>query len=93
MVYHNNAHIFSLILGDVKRRFDHMKKRFNKKKAKYKKATRSGSGSREAKQTDMELKKYDFLSWLVPYLRLKGNTVTNLPNTNAAEKLKQRLHD
>lgn len=33
----------------------------------------------------MELKKYDFLSWLAPYLRLKEDTVSNLPNTNVAE--------
>ena len=29
--------------------------------------------------------KNDFLSWLAPYLRLKENTASNLPNTNAAE--------
>ena len=62
-----------------------MKKRFSKKKAKYEKATIPGLGSREAKQAETELKKYDFLSWLAPYLRLKENTVTNLPNTNVAE--------
>ena len=62
-----------------------MKKRFSKKKAKYKKATRSGLGSREAKQAETELKKYYFLSWLAPYLRLKENTVSNLPNANVAE--------
>ena len=86
MVYHNNAHIFSLNLGEAKRRFGNLKKRFNKKKAKYKKATRSGSGSRETKQVEAELnKKNDFLSWFAPYLRLKENTVSNLPNTNVAE--------
>ena len=46
-----------------------------------KKATRSGSGSREAKQAETELKKYDFFSWLAPYLTLKENTISNLPNT------------
>ena len=60
-------------------------KRLSKQKKKYKKATRSGSGSREVKQAEMELKKYDFLSWLAPYLRLKENTISNLPNTNVAE--------
>ena len=85
IVYHNNAHIFSLNLGDAKRRFDNLKKRFSKKKAKYKKAIRSSSGSREAKQAETELKKYDFLSWLAPYLRFKENTVSNLPNINVAE--------
>ena len=84
-VYHNNAHICSLNLGEAKRRFDNLKKRFSKKRAKYKKATRSDSGSREAKQAETELKKYDFLSWLVPYLRLKENTASNLPNTNVSE--------
>ena len=88
MAYHNNAHILSLNLGGAKRRFDNLKRRFSKKKAKYKKATRSGSGSCEAKQAEIELKKYDFLSWLAPYLRLKGNTVRNLPNKNVAEKPK-----
>ena len=66
-----------------------MKKRFSKEKAKYKKATRSGSGSRETKQAETELKKKkkkkDFLGWFAPYLRLKENTVSNLPNTNVAE--------
>ena len=85
MVHHSNAHIFSLILGEAKQRFDNLKKRFSKKKSKYKKATKSGSGSREAKQAETELKKYDSLSWFAPYLRLKGNTVSNLPNTNVAE--------
>ena len=60
-------------------------KRFSKKKAKYKKVTRSSSGSHEVKQTEKELKKYDFLSWLAPYLRIKENTVSNLPNTNVEE--------
>ena len=32
-------------------------KRLSKKKKKYKKATRSGSGSREVKQAETELKK------------------------------------
>ena len=64
---------------------DDLKKRFSTKKAKYKKATRSGSGSREAKQAETELKKYNFLSWLAPYLRLKENIVSNLPNINVAE--------
>ena len=39
----------------------------------------------EAKQAETELKKYDFLSWLAPYLRLKENTVNNLPNVNVPE--------
>ena len=56
-----------------------------KKKPKYKKATTSGSGSCEMKQGETELKKCDFLGWLAPYLRLKENTVSNLPNTNVAE--------
>ena len=85
MVYHNSAHIFFLNLGEAKRRFDNLKKRFSKKKAKYKKATRSGSGSCEAKQAKTELKNYDFLSWLAQYLRFKQNTVNNLPSTNVAE--------
>ena len=85
MVYHNNAHIFSLNLGEAKRRFDNLKKKFSKKKAKYKKATRSGSGSREVKQAGTKLKKYDFLGRFAPYLRLKENTVSNLPNTNVAK--------
>ena len=62
MVYQNSAHIFFLNLGEAKRRFDNLKKRFSKKKEKYKKATRSGSGSREVKQAKTELKNYDFLS-------------------------------
>ena len=37
------------------------------------------------KQAETELKKYDFLSWLAPYLRLKENTVSNQSNTNGAE--------
>ena len=35
MVYHNNAHIFSLNLGEAKQRFDTLKKKFSKKKGKY----------------------------------------------------------
>ena len=62
-----------------------MRRRSSTKKAKHKKATRSASGSREAKQAETELKKYNFLSWLAPYLRLKENIVSNLPNTNVAE--------
>ena len=76
---------FSFNLGEAKPRFDNLKKRFSKKKGKYKKATRSGSGSRKTKQAEMGLKKYDFLSWLALYLRYKENTVSNLPNTNVAE--------
>ena len=62
-----------------------MKNSEKKKKPKYKKATTSGSGSCETKQGETELKKCDFLGWLAPYLRLKENTVSNLPNTNVAE--------
>ena len=84
MVYHNNAHIFSLYLGEAKQWFDNLNSE-KKKKPKYKKATTSGSGSCETKQGETELKKCDFLGWLAPYLRLKENTVSNLPNTNVAE--------
>ena len=85
MVYHNDVHIFFLNLVEAKLLFHNLKKRFNKKKAKYKKATKSGSGSRKVKQAETELEKYDFLSWLAPYLRLKENTISNLPNSNVAE--------
>ena len=53
--YHSNEHIFSLNQG--KQGFDNLMKRLSKKKKKYKKATRSGSGSREVKQAETELKK------------------------------------
>ena len=85
MVYHNNAHNFSLNLRKAKRRFDNLRKRFCKNKAEFKKTSRSSSGSREAKQAETGLKKHGFLSWLAPYLTLKENTVSNLPNTNVAE--------
>ena len=65
-----NAHIFSFNLGEAKRRFHNLKKRFSKKKARHKKTIRSGSKRREAKQAETELK--------------KENTVSNLPNTNVA---------
>ena len=74
-----------ILPGEAKRQFDNLKKRFSKGKAMYKKATRSGSGSREAKQAEIELKKNYFLSWLALYLRLKERTVSNLPNVNVTE--------
>ena len=54
MVYHNNAHLISFNLGEAKRRFDNLKMRFGKNKAKYKKATRFGSGSPKMKQAEMD---------------------------------------
>ena len=85
MVYHNNAHNFSLNLRKAKRRFDNLRKRFCKNKAEFKKTSRSSSGSREAKQAETGVKKHGFLSWFAPYLTLKENTVSNLPNKNVAE--------
>lgn len=46
----------------------------------YKNATKSGSGSKEAEVAEKELKRYDFLSWLSPFLRLK-QTINNLNST------------
>ena len=54
-------HTSFILPGETKRQFDNLKKRFSKGKAMYKKATRSGSGSREAKQAEIELKKKLFL--------------------------------
>ena len=52
-------------------------------KEKYKKTTRSGSGSPEAKQAETGLKKY-----------LKENAVSSLPNINVTEIIpKQRWYD
>ena len=82
-VYHNNEYIFSLSLGESKGNFDNLKKRFSKIKEKYKKTTRSGSGSPEAKQAETELKKY-----------LKENAVSNLLNINVTEiNPKRRWYD
>ena len=82
-MYHNNEYIFSLSLGESKGNFDNLKKRFSKIKEKYKKTTRSGSGSPEAKQAETELKKY-----------LKENAVSNLLNINVTEiNPKRRWYD
>ena len=61
-----------VILGEARRRFDNLKKRFSKKKKAMKDATRSGSGSQEASVAERGLKEYEFLSWLAPFLRLKA---------------------
>lgn len=68
-------------LGEAKRRFENLKKRFSKKKKALKKATRSGAGSNEASAAANELREYEFLSWLSPFMRLK-NTDDNLPNSS-----------
>ena len=41
--------------------------------------------NRQRRNSKKKKKKKDFLSWFAPYLRLKENTVSNLPNTNVAE--------
>lgn len=61
-----------MLLGEAKRRFENLKKRYSKKKKAKKDATRSGSGSKEASAAERDLKKYEFLSWLAPFLRLKA---------------------
>ena len=89
MVYHNNnAHVFSLNLSKAKQQFYNLKNRFSNQKAKSKKATRSSSGSCEAKQAEVKLKKKT-ISELACFviLRLKENTVSNLPNTNVANEI------
>ena len=68
--------IGNLFLDEGKKRFGNLKTRFSKKKNAYKKATRSGAGSKEAERAETELKRYDFLSWITPFLRLK-DTVSN----------------
>ena len=56
-----------VILGEARRRFDNLKKRFSKKKKAMKDATRSGSGSQEASVAERGLKEYEFLSGLHPF--------------------------
>ena len=48
------------------------------------KCKRSGAGSKEANAAEQELKRYDFLSWLTRYLRLK-DTHSNLGETFSRE--------
>ena len=50
--------------------FEILKKRFSKKKSAYKKASRSGVGIDGTNVVGKEFRKYDFLSWLNPFLRL-----------------------
>ena len=79
----NNSHFFSYV-GEGKKRFENLKKRYSKKKSAYINATRSGAGSKEANAAEQELKRYDFLSWLTRYLRLK-DTHSNLGETFSRE--------
>ena len=66
--------------GEGKKRFENLKKRYSKGKSTYKNATRSGARSKEANAAEQELKRYDFLSWLKNYLRIK-DTHPNLGTT------------
>lgn len=76
--------LFFNFIGEAKRRFENLKKRYSKKKKAFKMATRSGAGGREANVAEAEMKNYDFLSWLSPYLRLR-DTENNLPHNNVTE--------
>ena len=64
--------------------FENLKKRFSKKKSAYKKASRSGVGIDATNVVEKEFRKYDFLSWLNPFLRLK-NTKSNLSTISDEE--------
>ena len=77
------THCFSYI-GEGKKRFENLKKRYSKKKSAYKNATRSGAGSKETNAAELKLKRYDFLSWLTRYLKLK-DTHSNLAETFSRE--------
>ena len=85
MVYYNNAHIFSLNLGDAEQRFHNLKKRFSKKESKVQKWNEIRFRKSWDKTGRDRTQKYDFLSWLALYLRLKKNTGNNIQNSNVAE--------
>lgn len=73
-LFHFVIIIFYPCTGEGKRRFENLKKRFSKKRNHYKKVTRSGSGGREARVAEDELKKYGFMNWLCPFMRMRETT-------------------
>ena len=48
-----------------------------------KKAKRSGAGKKDIEHFQKQLDEYSFLFWLNPFIRLRGNTKTNLPTEDS----------
>ena len=60
-----------LFIGETRKHFRNLKKRYSKKKQAFKLVTRLSDGGRKANIAEAGLKNYDFLSWLSPYLGLR----------------------
>ena len=66
-----------LILGTASKRFEALRKRFNRRRKQFSEASRSGSGTADVAESSQNLKEYAFLAWLQPYIKPR-NTKTNL---------------
>lgn len=77
---------FHLIPGNAaKTYFDNLKKRYNKKRNAVKAATKSGAGRDDVLRHEVELKKYEFLSWLNKHIVLRESK-TNIPDFDDFDK-------
>ena len=90
MVCYNNAHIFSLNLGDGEPRFHNLKKRFSKKERKVQKWNEIRFRKSWDKTGRDRTPKYDFLSWLALYLRLK-KTLETIYKIQMEQRLTQTI--
>ncbi|XP_046856117.1 uncharacterized protein LOC124449219, partial [Xenia sp. Carnegie-2017] len=65
----------------AKKLFENLKKRFSKQRNNFKKVTKSGTSLSAVVSSKTKLKDYNFLQWLVPYIK-SGATKTNLSVSN-----------
>ena len=66
-----SAFNYYLFVGEGKKRFENLKKRYSKKKNNLKRKSASGAGLADVKAVKRDLKEYGFLAWLEEHLQLR----------------------
>ena len=72
-----SAFNYYLFVGEEKKRFENLKKRYSKKKNNLKRKSATGAGLADVEAAKRDLKEYGFLAWLEEHLQLR-ETKTNL---------------
>ena len=72
-----SAFNYHLFVCEGKKQFEHLKKRYSKKKNNLKRKSASGAGLADVKAVKRDLKEYGFLAWLEEHLQLR-ETKTNI---------------
>ena len=66
-------------LGTAKQLFENLTKRFCKRRISAMKASKSGSGKKDVEESENDLREYQFLTWLCPFIRSRKSK-SNFPD-------------